>query len=261
LIWTLAQDAAAAAAPSKTLLGYIADGGFLSYVLIGLSVVALTLAIRNAILFRAPRFAPDGFIREVTLLANNNDLPGLAAACQRDDTFAGRVLLGALRRCENSAFGMLEFRTGVEESGGRELERTQRMNDSLAIIAAVAPMLGLLGTVIGMIGAFSTIASLQGVARSNELARFMSMALVNTAEGLVIAIPATIVYGVYRRRIDSLADDTMEALGPLVSKLQKASPAAQSGPSAPRPAPRPAAARPVAPLPNPAPSPSPTPQG
>jgi biopolymer transport protein ExbB len=226
LIWILAQAAATAVPPTKSLLGYISDGGVLSFVLIGLSVLALTLAIRNAIVLKADRFAPEALMREITLLTTNNDLPGIVAACQRSDTFVGRVLLSALRRCDVSAFGMLEFRAGVEESGGRELERTQRMNDGLAIIAAVAPMLGLLGTVIGMIGAFSTIASLQGVARSNELARFMSMALVNTAEGLVIAIPATIVYGLYRRRIDSLADDAMEQLDPIASRLQKAAPAA-----------------------------------
>ena len=254
MIWILAQAAANAAPPSKSLLGYISDGGFLSYVLIGLSVVALTLAIRNAIVLRADRFAPDGLMREIALLTNNNDLPGLAAACQRSDTFVGRVLLSALRRCEASPFAMLEFRSGVEESGGRELERTHRLNDGLAIIAAVAPMLGLLGTVIGMIGAFSTIAALQGVARSNELARFMSMALVNTAEGLVIAIPSTIVYGMYRRRIDSLADDAMEALDPIASRLQKAAPAVPAPAPAVRPAPVPRPApRPLPPV-NPAPA-------
>ncbi|MBS0196128.1 MAG: MotA/TolQ/ExbB proton channel family protein [Planctomycetes bacterium] len=221
----LAQAATNAAPASKNLLSYVSDGGFLSYVLIGLSVVALTLAIRNAIMFRADKFAPDGLLREIALLADKNDLAGLASACGRTDTFAGRVLLSALRRCEASPFAMLEFRAGVEESGTREMERTHRLNDGLAIIAAVAPMLGLLGTVIGMIGAFSAISALQGVARSNELARFMSMALVNTAEGLIIAIPATIVFGIYRRRIDSLADDAMEALDPIASQLQRTAPA------------------------------------
>lgn len=256
MIRFLAQAAADAAPQSKTLLGYISDGGLLSYVLIGLSVVALTLAIRNAIALRADRFAPEGLMREINLLANNNDLPGLALACQRDDTFVGRVLLSALRRCDASPFGMLEFRAGLEEAGGRELERTQRMNDGLAIIAAIAPMLGLLGTVIGMIGAFSSIAALQGVSRSNELARFMSMALVNTAEGLVVAIPATIVYGIYRRRIDSLADDALEELDPIASRLQKAAPAA---PPRPAPIPRPLPPRAPAPTTPPAPIAPPTP--
>jgi biopolymer transport protein ExbB/TolQ len=77
-------------------------------------------------------------------------------------------------------------------------------------------MLGLLGTVIGMIGAFNAIGSLQGAARSTELARFMSLALVNTAQGLVVAVPCTVAFALFRQRIDRVAseigDDVLERL-------------------------------------------------
>jgi len=193
----------------------------LSYVLILLSVVAVTLMVRSALVLRRMLFLPPPLMQEISALAAAGDVAGLNIAAGRSDAFAPRVIYGGLRRAASSPLGMMEFRSAAEEEMNKEAERLHRMNDALAIIAAVAPMLGLLGTVIGMIGAFGAISSLQGAARSNELARFMSMALVNTAEGLVIAIPATVVFGLCRRRIESLVDECGDAIEPIAAMLQK----------------------------------------
>lgn len=247
LLLVLAQEAKPAAAAGKSLLSYIADGGFLSYVLIALSAGAVTLMVRMALVLRRDRFVPEAVMRELTVAAQEGNLPAFASACGRSDAFAAKVLLGGVRRAQSSPMGMLEFNGGVEDELNRQTERLHRMNDVVAIVAAVAPMLGLLGTVIGMIGAFATISGLQGAARSSELARFMSMALVNTAEGLVIAIPATIAFGSARRRIESLVDETAEALEPIAALVQRAAGGAKPVPGAP----------PVRP-PSAAPSPRPT---
>ena len=233
----LAQEAPPAAPAGKSLLGYIADGGFLSYVLIALSAVALTLIVRMFLVLRRDRFVPEAIMRELTVAAQEGNLPAFASACGRSETFAAKVLLGGVRRAQSSPMGMLEFNGGVEDELNRQTERLHRMNDVVAIVAAVAPMLGLLGTVIGMIGAFATISGLQGAARSSELARFMSMALVNTAEGLVIAIPATIAFGMARRRIEALVDETAEALEPIAALVQRAAGAVKPGMGAPPPRP------------------------
>ncbi len=239
---TLAQDAPLPP-PSKSLLSYVADGGFLSYVLVCLSILAVTVMIRMILVLRRELFVPEPFLREATAAAESGNMQALSVACSRSDCFAARVLLGGLRRATASPLGMLEFQNGAEDELSRETERLHRMNDAQAIIAAVAPMIGLLGTVIGMIGAFAAIAALQGAARSNELARFMSMALVNTAEGLIIAIPCTIAFGMCRRRIESMVDAVGEALEPIAALLQRnaqgkqlpkaARPAAPVGPGAP----------------------------
>ncbi len=217
-----AAAAAATSAPSKSLLSYVADGGFLSYVLVCLSAVALTLVVRMLLVLRKDNFIPEPLLRELTTTSQEGNLSAFAAACGRSEAFAARVLFGGVRRAQASPMGMLEFNSGCEDEMHRETERLHRLNDAVAIIAAVAPMLGLLGTVIGMIGAFATISALQGAARSNELARFMSMALVNTAEGLVIAIPATIAFGLCRRRIESLVDETAEVIEPIAAAIQRA---------------------------------------
>ena len=135
---------------------------------------------------------------------------------------------------------MMEFRAAVEEAAQGEADELHRMNDMIGIIAAVGPMLGLLGTTMGMIGAFRTIGALEGAARSNQLATFMSMALVNTAEGLVIAIPCTIAFSLFRRHVDALVQRIGRDLERLI--------ASATGPvAAPRPVPaQPPVPRPVA---------------
>lgn len=242
ILLTLAQEVPAPpAVPSKNLLSYIADGGVLSYVLVCLSVVALTVMIRMILVLRRDQFLPEQFIREATVAAESGNLQALSMACSRSDCFAARVLLGGLRRANSSPLGMLDYANGAQDELNRETERLHRMNDAQAILAAVAPMLGLLGTVIGMIGAFATIATLQGAARSNELARFMSMALVNTAEGLVIAIPATIAFGLCRRRIESLVDSVAAALEPIGALVQRTAAPRVAPRQVPRPLPAPLA--------------------
>ena len=94
-------------------------------------------------------------------------------------------------------------------------------------------MLGLLGTVIGMIGAFAAIGNLEGSARSHELAKFMSYALVNTAEGLVVAIPCTIAFSLFRRHVDHLVGQIAEQIEALTRYLEQTPGDERQRPAAP----------------------------
>lgn len=208
--------AAAPAAPTalmpRNVLEYIQSGGLLSYVLIGLSIVAFALMLRNAVALRPSRMAPPYVHDDLTRLARSGDAATALEYCKKDenDCLLANAIGAGLERTGDSAFQSFEVRQEVEAAGRQEVDRLHRLNDGIGIIAAVAPMLGLLGTVIGMIGAFGAIGGLQGAARSSELARFMSMALVNTAEGLAVAIPCTIAFAIFRRRIDRLAADAAQ---------------------------------------------------
>src|SRR5205085_10888928 len=116
-----------------------------------------------------------------------------------------------------------------------------RSTDLIGLIAALGPMLGLLGTVIGMIGAFNSISSLEGAARSRELAGFMALALVNTAEGLAVAIPCTAAFSILRRRLDRLISDAGEVIENLTVYIENPAGADRAGarPARPAPLPRP----------------------
>lgn len=241
-----AANSAAAGAPSDPTAGmagvslwdYIKDGGLVSYIMIALSIVALALIIRNALYLRRARHLPLELAQKLDMAMAAGSLDEASRACSGEhaDSFLARVMGMAIERVRRSAFGNLELRSAVEDAGAAETERMHRMNDFIGIIAAVGPMLGLLGTVVGMIGAFRTIGTLTGAARSTQLATFMSMALVNTAEGLIVAIPCTIMFAIYRRRIEEIVDDSSRVMERLISHISAATPA---------PAPR-QAARPVA---------------
>lgn len=243
----LAQDAAAKSV-TKSLLQYIQDGGIVSYLLVLLSFVAVTLVIRNMLIFRRSKQAPDDVFYRLDEALKAGDTEGAMALCSAEEnrSFLTRVFGAALQRCARSPFGFLELRSALEESGQREADRLHRYNDSIGIIAAVGPMMGLLGTVIGMIGAFATIGQLEGAARSQGLASYMSVALVCTAEGLIIAIPCTVCFAIFRRHVDHLISEIAERIEELTRNLEQVS-GTEEKPAAPA-APRPA--RPAPPVPH-----------
>lgn len=232
-------EAQGATQNTKTLLDYIKAGGLPGYVIVLLSFVAVALVITNLIQLRRSKTAPVDIVREIDRLVGERNMPSLVAMCKapENDSSVTRVLGAALNRCLRSQFGMMELRSAIEESGQRELERMVRTTDMIALIAAVAPMLGLLGTVIGMVGAFASIGELEGAARSHQLAIYMSMALAATAEGLVVAIPATVAYALFKKRAERLASEIgemMEAwIGPLQQADAPAVPARGARPAAP----------------------------
>lgn len=239
-------SAAPAGLPEMSLLDYVQAGGLLSYVMVGLSILAVSLVIRNLLVLRMSVLAPPEVVRNLDQLLRANDMEGANRFCQQSANrcFVTSIIGHAIARCLKSPFGFLEFRSAVEESAQQEVDKLHRLNDGIGILAAVGPMLGLLGTVIGMIGAFRTIGTLEGASRSSELAKFMSLALVNTAEGLIIAIPCTVIFALFRRRTDKLVSDAgvvLEELGGHLAGAEKGPGAApRSAPAAPpRPAPAP----------------------
>jgi biopolymer transport protein ExbB len=250
----LAQTDPSAGAPAArhvSLLEYINSGGTLSYILIMLSMIALGLIISNLIVLRAEYLMPPRIVGALERLLRERNVEGIFAfAREKDnDRFLTRVVAGALSKVVRSQFGLLELKPALEEAASKELDRLDRPTHGLALLAAIGPMLGLLGTVFGMIGAFGAISAEQGAARSAKLAEFMSLALVNTAEGLVLAIPCTIAYSLFRRRTDRLMSHVADVAERLAAVLQ----GAMSGAAA-----RPAGAPPPVPMPRPAPTAVPT---
>lgn len=239
------QDAAPAPAPVAThsVLDYIQSGGVIGVVLIGLSVAALTLIIVCFFKLRMSSWAPPSVVAGLGTLLRDHDVEGAKRYCADPlhECFITGVIGIALHRCARSTFGFLELRSALEEAGQVETDRQHKPLDFIAIIAALGPMLGLLGTVFGLIGAFGNLAQLEGAARSKELAGHMSLALVNTAEGLMVAIPCTAFYAYFKRRVDRLASDAAMLIEELAVPLEGKGAAPAAPARVAKPAPRPAA--------------------
>ncbi|MBX3355611.1 MAG: MotA/TolQ/ExbB proton channel family protein [Phycisphaeraceae bacterium] len=193
----------------SALFKFIAGGGVIGWLIILLSVAAVALVVIHAALIRRAALLPPDDIRAVRQMLGQRQVEAAAAYCAdpANDSFFCRVLGPGLVRYLRSPFGAFEMKDALREAGEEQVARLYRSTDGLATIGTVAPLLGLLGTVLGMIGAFDTVAT-SAVGDSDYYARLasnISLALITTFQGLVVAIPCVAVYSWLRNRIDAYA--------------------------------------------------------
>lgn len=219
----LAQDTSGAGrAGGMSLFDLIQAGGLIGYIIILLSFVAVALIVVHVVRIRESALAPQIVIDDLDRLLSKGEVDQALAACELPENacFLSRVMGAGLSRYRRSPFGALELKGALEESGQEQIARLYRSTDALALIAGIAPMLGLLGTVVGLNGAFATISATEGFARPDQLAGDVSLALVTTIQGLVVAIPLTAVVAYFRNRIDGLAADVAAIVDDLASHLE-----------------------------------------
>lgn len=176
----------------------LAKGGIVMIPIIVCSVVVLTIVFERFWMLRRRRLFPPGVFDQVEELVRKGRVDEAMSFCRRHDTPMTRLILTALR---NAGHGRDVVKEAVEEVGRREAAHLERYVNALGTIANVSTLLGLLGTVSGMIKAFEVI-SQQGVGNPSLLAGGISEALVATAAGLATAIPAFIAYRYFLGRVD-----------------------------------------------------------
>ncbi len=230
-----------------SVLEMIVAGGSVAYVIVLLSFVAVALMVMHMLQLRRTRLAPDEDVKELERLLSEANLEGAVAYCQDEDhqSFLANVVGAGLSRAQRSPFGMLELKGALEEAGQEQASRMYRSTDGLGLITGIAPMLGLLGTVVGMVGAFNTISTTQGFARPDQLAGDISQALVTTLMGLTLAIPSMAAFTYFRNRIDALVSEIALTIADLAALIEHAdatgstpSSASAGAPAARAPTPR-----------------------
>jgi biopolymer transport protein ExbB len=188
------------------LLSIIQAAGWPIWPLVACSILALALIIERFISLKPSKIAPPRLLDEA-LAVSRQSVPGPDVVAQLEQNSAlGEVLASGFRalnsnpRCTES-----DLRAIMEGSGRAVAHRLERYLSALATIASAAPLLGLLGTVIGMIEIFGSQAPGTAGGTGNnpaQLAHGISVALYNTAFGLIIAIPALIFWRYFRARVD-----------------------------------------------------------
>jgi biopolymer transport protein ExbB len=209
---TSSESSAPAAAPvteetqERSLLDTLIDGGITGLLIGLLSVVSLGFIIEHSLSIRKSTLLPEDVAEELEALIKEGKIEEAITACEdpHNESLLSDVVLSGLRRYQASEFGFAEYKTAVEEAGEDQTGTLYRKTEVLGVIGAIAPMLGLLGTVLGMIESFNQIAATGGTARPDQLAGGIGKALVTTLMGLIVAIPSMIAFSFFRNKIDSI---------------------------------------------------------
>lgn len=187
------------------MLSIIQAAGWPIWPLIACSVIAMALVFERFMALKTARVAPPKLLDEA-IAVSSKSLPSPDVVKQLEqNSELGHVLASGLRAVNNHPRCSEEdLRSAMEGSGREVAHRLEKYLNALATIASAAPLLGLLGTVIGMIEIFGAQAGSGAAGSGNpaQLAHGISIALYNTAFGLIVAIPALIFWRYFRSRVD-----------------------------------------------------------
>ena len=176
----------------------IRAGGWIMLPIILCSIVAIAIIIERFWTLNAARITPKYVLAQVWTWLKNNQLDSNKLRELRLSSPLGQILAAGLLSSKYGRAAMIE---AIEQAAAQVVHDLERYLNTLGTIAAITPLLGLLGTVVGMIQVFNEI-MLQGTGNANALAGGISEALITTAAGLTVAIPTFMLYSYFMHRVD-----------------------------------------------------------
>jgi biopolymer transport protein ExbB len=200
------------------LLEFLKAGGIIGLLIMLLSVGAVALVVEHLMTIRASVLMPPGLADEVRELLTAGKVGPASQRCGMEPSFLAHVLGAGLAEADG---GWPAVEKAVEDATAEQSARLFRKIEYLSAIGNIAPMLGLLGTVIGMILAFRKVAETQGAARAADLAEGIYLALVTTVEGLIVAIWSLAWFAVFRNQVDELVSIATYAAQHVLAPLKR----------------------------------------
>ncbi|HFD87894.1 MAG TPA: MotA/TolQ/ExbB proton channel family protein [Gammaproteobacteria bacterium] len=178
-------------------------GGWLMLPIILCSVVALAIIFERFWSLKTDKIIPDQLVTKVWHWVQQNQMTAERLRDLREGSPLGEILaVGIVNANQDRAI----MKDSIEDTGRHVVIRLEKFLNTLGTIAAISPLLGLLGTVVGMIQVFSVMTSV-GVGDPGQLAGGISKALITTAAGITVAIPSLFFYRYFRGRVDELVID------------------------------------------------------
>ncbi|NCC51167.1 MAG: MotA/TolQ/ExbB proton channel family protein [Spartobacteria bacterium] len=215
-------DAAAPDAPAKkmSLWDMLKQGGWAMWPLGLCSFFLITMVVINFRQVNRKKMMPPELVAQLKASAASDDVAGLWNSAQANECLFTRGLIAGVRHFnpEDPAASKTRMEDGISEVVGRMESQHSFWINFLSLVAAISPMIGLLGTVSGMIGAFQKIGS-GGMGKPELLAADIGEALITTATGLVIAIPAMFFYFLFRNMLNRILSDSEEAYSDILDDL------------------------------------------
>ena len=201
---------------SMSLFDTINAGGLIGYVIIFLLLLAIALVIEHGMTIRRGVIMPPDVLADVEECFEKEEYEQAIAVCEEQPTFFTNVIAAGLSRV-NAGYKQME--EAMAEAGEEAATHLQQKISYLALIANIAPMLGLLGTVWGMIQAFQQIATM-AAPKPAELAHNIQLALVTTFLGLTVAIPVMCFYQFFKNRVQRIVLEVGAISGELMARFR-----------------------------------------
>lgn len=216
---------------------FVVQGGWVTwFILIPLSFLTLSLAVHFGLTMRRGALAPETLRRRLEAALRDGNTRAAIDAAERDGSMLGCAVAGGLRRVHDGAEAV---RIGIDNALDEQTARLLRRVELLNIVGNVSPMVGLFGTVVGMIRAFNRMSGMEGgMANASNAAKLsgdISIAFVNTFWGLLVAVPALAIFALLRNRIDAVADECANTAEHLIEGARPALRPAVELAAAPRP--------------------------
>lgn len=201
----------------RTFLDNVKAGGWIGGIIIICSIVGVSLSLTYLFQIRRDALVPPELLGQVEELFNDEEYEEAFHVCEANPSFLSTILMAGLSRLDE---GYDEIQKAVQDTGEVETMKLYQKIGYISLIASVAPMLGLFGTVSGMIGTFNVIASSQVQPKPSDLADGISEALVTTFMGLLVAIPMTVIYAIYRNLISNVVLEVGEVTEDLMGRFK-----------------------------------------
>jgi biopolymer transport protein ExbB len=218
---SLSGTAFAADSGNASLGKIIMGGGVIGWVIILLSIVSLALAIEHFVTIRRDKLVPPELIDEIEALFEEEEYQEALELCESEPNFLTNILSAGLPKI-NAGFDAME--KAMDEVAEQEAIKLHQKVGWLSLIGNIAPMMGLFGTVYGMIMAFNEITRLGQAVQPKDLSSGISTALITTLFGLFVAMPSLFFFFVFRNKvikvsleIGAIADDLVERFRPHAS--------------------------------------------
>ena len=203
---------------SRSFWDILAAGGIVGMLIILLSIAAMALVVEHLVTIRAPILMPPGLDEEVHALLVAGRSAQAHEQCRTRPGFLSYVLGAGLAEADG---GWPAIEKAMEDATVEQSARLFRKIEYLSVIGNIAPMMGLLGTVIGMIFAFRELSDSQGAPRAADLAEGIYLALITTVEGLIVAIPSLAAFAVFRNRVDHLVAEVTYVAQHVMAPLKR----------------------------------------
>ncbi len=197
------------------MLELLVAGGWLMVLIVISSVVVLAICLERLYTLNPRKIAPPHLLATVWKQLKRGELDAARLRTLKQSSPLGRILAAGLG---NAYHGRDVMKESIQEAAGHVVHDLERYLNTLGTIAAVAPLLGLLGTVLGMIKVFAEIMT-QGTGNASALAGGISEALITTAAGLTVAIPALVMHRYFTGRIDGIVVELEQETIKLVDAL------------------------------------------